>query len=312
MANMLAGRPREAFTLLAANLRDDDPWRRSAAMLVRGILRLGTGRVRPAGADLERAVSGFREIGERSGLGQALLMLADIANHDGDPARALALIEEASVLLNPSMSGEDGHLLFARLAGARAQSGDLEGARTELVRARSVLPAGSSVSAESHVLMVEADLARRAGDPDSAIALYESLRADLAGEPHEVGRQQRAMVTCLLARLLAERGDRARVGDLLREALAVLGDSPDVGILLQIIEGFVMVEEDPVRVATIAGSVPAIRGGWAAPGVPSEGIAGVLERARTALGDAGYEAAYAAGRAMDRAALAGYLSRPGT
>jgi hypothetical protein len=67
----------------------------------------------------------------------------------------------------------------------------------------------------------------------------------------------------------------------------------------------------PVRVATIAGSVPGIRGGWA-PGVPSEGIAGALERARTELGGAGYEAAYAAGRAMDRAALTGYLSRPGT
>jgi hypothetical protein len=144
----------------------------------------------------------------------------------------------------------------------RASSGDLEGARSDLLRARALLPPGSTVSAESHLLMVEADLARRAGDLDGAVALYESMRAGLAGQPDQSGRQQRSMVSCQLARLVAERGDRDRAGELLREALTLLGDNPDIGIFLHIAGGFAVLDQDPVRVATIAGAVHAARGGW--------------------------------------------------
>ncbi|GAA5194800.1 BTAD domain-containing putative transcriptional regulator [Rugosimonospora acidiphila] len=304
VAAMMAGRPREAFTLLAACLRDEDPWLRCATTLMRGMLRFGTGRAGPATADLERAAAGFRELGDRSGLGQALLMLAEMANRSGDSARALALIEEASAQLSPSPNngGEDVYLMYARLAGARANSGDLEGARSELARARAALPAGAAMSAESHLLMVEADLARRSGDPAAAMAVYESLRA----APAEVGRQQLAMVTCLQARLIAEGGDRERAVDLLREALATLAEIPDLGILLQIIGGFASIEEDPERLATLAGATRTLTSSWL-PDVPSAEVAAVLDRARTSLGEARYEAAYAAGRAMDRVALTAYL-----
>jgi predicted ATPase/DNA-binding winged helix-turn-helix (wHTH) protein len=307
LTTLLTGRPREGFTLLAGYLRDGEPWLRCAVFLVRGMLRFGTGRIRPATADLERAVSGFREIGEQGGLGQALIALAELANLEGDSARALALIEEASVIWRQSRGGEDSHMLFARLAGARAQSGDLEGARDELARARSVLPADPPAAVASHVLLVEADLARRSGDPDTAVALYESLRTQLATSETEPGRQQRAMVSGLLARLVADRGDRVRAGDLLREALTILADSADLGILMQIVEGFAMVEEDAERVVTMISAAEVLSAGWATA-VASAESAAALDRAADGLGEHRYGAARAAGRAMDRAALTAYLS----
>jgi tetratricopeptide (TPR) repeat protein len=306
-ATLLSGRPHAALTRLNSYLRGDDPWLRGGALLVRGMLRFGSGRLRPAAADMERAAARFREIGERGGLGQALIALADVANIDGDPARALALIEEASVLLRPSLGGEDSHMLFARMAGIRAQSGDLRGARDELDRARSALPTEPTASVASHVLLAEADLARRSGDPKTAIAVYESLRAELAQTPTDPGRQQRAMVSIHLARVLFEGGDRSRARDLLREALVVLGDSTDLGLFVHVVEGFIAIEEDPARVVTMVAAAQALRGGWA-PALPSAQTAEVVDRARTRLDEAGYAVAHAAGRAMDRAALTAYLS----
>jgi hypothetical protein len=304
---LLTGRPHEAFTRLNGYLRGDDPWLRCAASLARGMMRFGSGRIRPAAADLERAAAGFRELGERGGLGQALIALADVANADRDPARALALIEEASVLLRPSLGGEDSHMLFARLAGIRAQSGDLQGARDELVRARSALPADPSASVASHVVLAEADLARRSGDPRTAIALYESLRADLADTPTEPSRQQRAMVNGQLARLMAEGGDRQRARDLLGEGLRILGDSADLGLFVLLVEGFALIEDDPTRVATMAGALQALRGGWV-PFAPSAEAIKALDLARTQLGEDRYGVAHAAGRVMGRGGLTAYLS----
>jgi predicted ATPase/DNA-binding SARP family transcriptional activator len=316
LIDIFTGRLLPAVRRLAAYQRRPDPWLAAAATMFRGMLRISAGRPAAAIPVLERAEAAFRTIGDRSGQSQALMALGEAATVTGDQARAVRLLAEASDLLEGAPGSEEGHLVFARMAGLRAQSGDLDGARRELDRARSAMPARGEPGSDVHLRLVEADLARREGDLATAIAAYQSLRADLAnlaGQADPTGSlagiaQQRAMVACHLGRLLAGQGDREQALDLCGEALGALGGVADLPMLANVVDCHTVLADSPQRVAMLVGAADGLRGRPAAN--PEPDLADAIGRARAALGPDGYAAARARGRAMDRDALRDYLLKP--
>ena len=112
------------------------PTRGPAAMLlsIRGHLRENDGDIAGMRRDLSAAAAGFREVGERWGLAQALASLADGHTWRGDfdeaVERAGGVDPAACSELNPDDNA--GHQRI-RLAALRAQQGDVERARAELL-----------------------------------------------------------------------------------------------------------------------------------------------------------------------------------
>ncbi|MET8384793.1 BTAD domain-containing putative transcriptional regulator [Streptosporangium canum] len=87
-----AGRDRTASDTLSPPDARTDPWSRSLALLVRGVLTMNTGHAAEATHLLSRALTGFEELGERWGLGITLSTLNSALRRAGDPAGALGSV----------------------------------------------------------------------------------------------------------------------------------------------------------------------------------------------------------------------------
>ncbi|MEV0614546.1 BTAD domain-containing putative transcriptional regulator [Nonomuraea sp. NPDC050404] len=120
-------------------LRDHpDPWVRSSALLVAGIVRFEYGTVAGAEDLLEPALAGFRAAGDRWGQWAALYWLSLVAENRGDFAAAVALAEEPERLA-AELSGLEtplGPMTFLlRLGQLKGRAGDHAGAARTLDRA---------------------------------------------------------------------------------------------------------------------------------------------------------------------------------
>jgi predicted ATPase/DNA-binding SARP family transcriptional activator len=122
----VAGRDEHAAALLDRYSASDDLWLASSARMIGGPGRTEEG--------LEQAVAGFRKLGERWGLSEALLGLATLRAARGAPTDDL--IAETQSLTTKWVSSEEAISTLTRMATLRAQSGDLDGAAADLARAR--------------------------------------------------------------------------------------------------------------------------------------------------------------------------------
>jgi predicted ATPase/DNA-binding CsgD family transcriptional regulator len=138
------------------------------------------------------------------------------------------------------------------------------------------------------------------GDYPAARAYYERSLAIRRA----VGfREGVGVLLCLLGIAAVRERDLARAHAHFREALtAVQGllGAWGLGNILACFAGLAGVQGDPVRAVRLAGACAAVQESWQTPGIPlMEAIlADELARARRALGEDAYAAAWADGRAM--------------
>ncbi|MFC4591817.1 AfsR/SARP family transcriptional regulator [Sphaerisporangium corydalis] len=296
MAGMAGGHER-ASELLVGYSAEDDVWLRSSARMVRGGMTAD-----PALAErlLEEAAAGFRLIGEQWGLSDSLLQLAGVRVASGRGAREL--LDEVGSLTFEWVSAEETISRLTRLASLRARSGDLAGAAADLARARGgadTTRARRDVPAHALVRLRigEAEIARRSGDLDGALAAHRDIVAGL-GASGAVPRLV-AWARTAYGRALADRGDVGAALDEHRAALAALGSTPDLPALAGILSGFamaVLAGGDAGRAAVLFGAAASAAGG---PGGDTDTTA-AMDAARSALGAAAYDEAVARGRAMTR------------
>ena len=249
----------------------------------------------------------FRELGDDAGASEPLFMLAWLAGVRGDYAAARSHLEQTVALRRTAPPGGPLAMALLHLGSVALLEGDLAPAGAHLAEARVLFRAAGNGLGEAEAIARLGDLAWRGGDAARAAAAFaEAL--DLA---------RRVGGTAVVASSLAGQADLARqAGDLARargrygEGLAALhrpaNRRPDalgtaralVGCLIGL-AGIEVAQGQPTVAARLLGAatVPMAAVGRQLEPPAADHAAGV-EEVRAALGEAGFAAAFGAGRAL--------------
>ncbi len=285
---LLAKDPAAGVATLDRRPPPADPWWRGMLALTRSMLSGNLGDVRLLHAALADAVEGFRAAGERWWLATALTYLAMAGSMAGDLAGSAAALEEA-VRLMRELGVPDG-FQRAQLARVRMCAGDREAARADLL---ALLTDGAGPGPAPAVRAALADLARHEGDLAQA-----SRQLDLAARDLGEAAASDAYLRSALGFLAVDRGDRTGAKTHLRDALAFAVRMPDLPMAARVAVGAALLASgggDPRGAARLLGAAAALRGG---PDEHDPDVARAAAGLRRALGDDGYRAEYAAGRAL--------------
>ncbi|MEU4234239.1 BTAD domain-containing putative transcriptional regulator [Nonomuraea sp. NPDC026600] len=299
-----AGLDEHAAELLDRYAASDDLWLASSAKMMGGPHR--------SEEALEQAVAGFRKLGERWGLSEALLNLAALRAERGE--RADELIAETVSLTSEWVSPEETVSTLTRLATLRAQSGDLDGAAADLAKARlgtagravgaTIDPARARFGVNEEISaftliqlgLGEAALAYRLGDIEESLAAYRGLFELLTEAPPIP--QLAVAVRTGYGRALTAGGDPGAGLAQHRLALGRLGPTPDLPYLSVVLAGCALAElasGAPERAAVLFGASAAVE----PPDISADTVAGTVS-VKAALGDSRYDDLYGKGAAMTR------------
>ncbi|MFI6597577.1 ATP-binding protein [Nonomuraea sp. NPDC050536] len=276
-----------------------DPWSRSLALLVRGVLAMNGGHAAEATRLLSRALTGFEELGERWGLATTLSTLNAALQRAGDPAGTPALAERASRYFQEL--GMPEHTMESEVAAALhlAQAGDVDGGRQQLTDLLDQVERTGSAESRAQVCLGLARLEWRAGRLGPA---REYARLGLAEAPP--GRSTPHLAALLLGVLaqvdVAEGFPDKAVRRLDHPAvhLTLTWHTPVAASIAVVVAAIELCRDRPERAGRLLGVATVLRG-WADLG--DADVRTITQRATAALGAAGFAAAHAAGAAMSRA-----------
>ncbi|MFI9553618.1 BTAD domain-containing putative transcriptional regulator [Nonomuraea endophytica] len=282
---MIAGRDDYAHGLLLSYAEDEDLWLASSALMLRG--------PRATEEAMERAVTGFRKIGDRWGLSEALLQLAALRAGEGRPVTDL--YSEVTSLTSAWISANESVSTLTRMAVLRAQGGDLDGAAADLAKARLGVTDEINPDVLVQLRLGEGMVGYQRGDHGQALTALSAAVDMMAGAapiPQLV-----ATVRTRYGRALVASGDLPGGLAQHREALAVmrgtpLGSAPDLPVLATVFGGFALA-------ALAGGDVDraALLFGAGGADVATDTDAG-MAAARAALGDDRFAELHARGAAL--------------
>jgi predicted ATPase/DNA-binding SARP family transcriptional activator len=279
---------------VAGLFADPDPWLRAVAKMMSAQMRLNFGQA-PAAAEAEmrEALDGFRAIGERWGIGFTLSSLSDLAAARGDFGQAVGWQREAIALVREVGLREDLPQMEVKLAGQLWIAGAADESRRTLKQAQESAQDVSLPEVTASVEFGFATLARADGDLAEARSRLTAAVAALG--KGAAAPQFHAMICTTRGLVEGQAGDLVRAGELHAQAIRTAVGSNDAPVVALTLVGFAdlaLRQGDPARAARLLGASVGVRGS-ADLSLPD---AGRLEReARAALGDPGFEAAYAEG-----------------
>ncbi|HEY3686891.1 MAG TPA: BTAD domain-containing putative transcriptional regulator [Streptosporangiaceae bacterium] len=279
-----------------AELLGHDAW--SAALLQVGtaFTCLYGGDVAGAEDHFTQAVDGYRAIGDRWGMTQALDQLATIADWHGDHTRCIALLDEAMSILTRLGALEDSADVLCRRADSHARAGALDAARADYLRAIDLFRRTGGVDRVADPRRGLADLSRLSGDLDAAEHAYNEITGGasaISGVDTIAGASEPEMAAWIgLGRVAEARGDaagaRARHSAVLRTAAG--WNRPVAARAVEGLAGAAVLDGDGGRAAVLHGLAAAIRG---APVTSDPDVERVAAAARALVGAGAYTEAYA-------------------
>ncbi|MBL1074514.1 AAA family ATPase [Nocardia sp. 2] len=303
-----------------------DPWVRASAHLARDMALTGRGEL-PAGAEARRAARhGFETVGDRWGLGMALIAVGRALSLHGDHDQALATFARAVALA--SELGTEDDILAARteLATERMRGGDLAGAERDIHAAQRLAADGGLSRLAIAMLFCRNELHRRRGElrpaADTLAELEHRLRRQIHPDPTAANRINVARLRIDLAAtgqdatppadaridgqvrsrgyelLVAAVRDAFRNGDPVAVTLA-LAKAVELWAELLLLDG------DPESAAIAMGVTAVIRGVVDA-GEPE--LRALVAAIGDRLGEDGYRSAYARGAGFSRSEALAFLA----
>jgi predicted ATPase/DNA-binding SARP family transcriptional activator len=256
-----------------------------------------------AEAFARRAVERFREIDEQGGVATTLFSLANVTRARGDLELAARHYEEALAAARAEGPQWTLAALLIELGGLAAILGDDARAAALHAEAATRIRRAGQRRGLSYLYNEMGAVARLRGDLERARQLHQEalgIVREIVGwsVPHTL-----AQLACAEARLGALDGAEAH----LREAATLVLAIPQPATAALLLVGFALVAAgrgDVERAAVLLGAAEATRRrtGTAAIGAERREAELVADAARTALGQAAFEAALAAGRDLDAAA----------
>ena len=280
-----------------------DTWLVAAARLFRARYRENEGDMVGVRRDLAPAVAGFRQVGDRWGLASALPLAAQLLQYDEDLDGALALLEEAGGLAEQlgSQNLEDQVFIGLGLADIHLRRGDHEQAERAISAARGLIDQGRSGEFAAILAALHGSYRRMAGDLEAADRLQAVAEAHLPDTAQALRSASRglAIVTFTGASLDLAHGDLAAARRRLalghRAAIAT-EDHPIAAAIGVVVAQLALQLGSAVDAAQVLGAAARLRGADDPTALDVRAVrAGALE----ALGRPAYDAAYAAGWALD-------------
>jgi predicted ATPase len=303
---LIAGDRDAARRGLAAAAEHPDPWTRAAQRMFSGHIAVSEGNIGAAAAAFGDGEARFRELGERWGLIVCLSGRADVALARGAPAGAVRLLEEACGYADEGLANNWSEMLRIPLGRARAQAGDLDGARADIERGvRSAKRVGEQDDQAAGYLQLS-EIARLEGDLAGARRLLERAREITEANRRRPDMHLVAAATCSKLGCVAEQeGDLPAAAQWHKRALGTLADVtgeflPSNPTLAGVVEGIAALSAargEHVRAAELLGLAHTLQGFGNAASLE-------VKRAKAAiaasLDEGAFQAAYARGRELTR------------
>ncbi|MGP3959839.1 BTAD domain-containing putative transcriptional regulator [Nonomuraea sp. 3N208] len=295
MIDLLEGSTIDAARAQLAKLaRHDDPWVVAMADLMSGHAAAAAGDAANAAAYLAAARDRFSAIGDRWGVAGAVSSLGTGSSLTGDHATSIAALSETISVHDALGALDDATVTRVELALERLRGGDLENARTDLIRAAADASARRSADLRAFIEVGLGELARRADDPEQSRTLFEGALQTLRDTQGPAVRF-RTLALIGLARLRANGGDLRGTRSHLEQALAVsmapAGDRPLIATVAEACAELKIARGDAAAAARLLGLAAAIRG---QPDLGDAQVRKAGNTARAALGDQTYESTYEA------------------
>jgi predicted ATPase len=292
----------DALVARGSRLLGGDPWLAGARSIGTGLVRMWRGDWEVAARELAAALAGFRELGERWGMMLALAGLAELAAWRGDHPGAVAAMDEALGLADALGSAVDVADLRRTRGAGRTLAGDPAGAEADFRAAMALARRAGAPDTAAAARLGLGELARGRGDLAEARRLCETALAECP--TGWFGAEAiRSDVLVGLARIAEAEGDPVGARDWYLRALSA--PVPALAAAVAGLTGLARRAGDHERAAVLLGAgTVLLRGATVAGALDLTAAAAPL---RAALGDAGYERAFARGAAMSpeqaRAAL---------
>ncbi|MFJ2029776.1 AfsR/SARP family transcriptional regulator [Streptosporangium sp. NPDC087985] len=280
-------------------LAHPDPWVIASARLFEGHGHFFTGRIAEGRAELSAALRGFREIGDRWGIANALAVLAELDFLHGEPVRALETLREAIALMEEIGAVDEVAYMRARLALGLYLAGDRVAAEEILEDTLNRAIGNGDRIAVLSLLSARGDFAREDGRLNEARHYYaEAMR--VVEETPSIPLPIRASVNVALGLLAEQEGDLVRSRRLLGAALEQAAESAEVAVLGLVLigsAGLVLSEGAPATAALLLGGAATVRG---IDAVVDFDHVRITERTMAALGREEYSRCYERGRLLSR------------
>jgi predicted ATPase/DNA-binding SARP family transcriptional activator len=298
-AAMLGEDTAGALTAIERNLAHPDPWARAVLVFMRAAIAENDGDVDTLRRDSQDSYERFAQIGDRWGMAITLSGLGGVLMMDGDLSGAIAAFEKSMAMLAELRAGDDVSEQLMRLAMARARSGDMPGARRDVTLALEKAEERRSPLMMSFARFGFGELDRLEGDLVGARRHFMEALEGLDRSPHGP-RQMEAIMHAGLAHLDVAEADFDTAQDQLHTALELAIASRDMPIVAIVGVGFAELAlacGDGARAALLLGASTSLRGAEDRSNTDAITIA---TTARTALGPADYDDAYARGLSLSR------------
>jgi predicted ATPase/DNA-binding SARP family transcriptional activator len=296
----VTGSPERGEALFDAARAHPDPWVRATVPLALGHDAENRGDLPAVREHLTTALAAFRAIGDRWGLNATLLSIGGLCLLEEDLDGAARALEEARELMAELGADAEQAMLHLRLADVHSRQGDLAAALHHARLARDATDLGGDESA-----MTESALARVLWLLDEREEALEVLAHAVAtverlgtGSPARGHADALVRGSAALIELDAGRPEEAR--RLIAGAYpAAVGtnDLPVVALVGLAVSALARHDGAPVDAAEILGAAARLRG---SADRTSPDVVVLTARLRDELGDAAFEAAFAAGRRLDR------------
>ncbi len=315
--------PEQGLAIFDRYLASADPWVRAAAPMMRCSFARMLGRIDQAESDCRDSLAAFRVLGDAWGASSVLIQLAEIVKLRGDYAATVAALQDAASFGQELSAWGDLTYIDGLLAAVRLRMGDLEQAQTDLEQAERAQADRSMRlnDAGAWLAQVRAELHWQQGNLTAAAASCTKVLAWLDEKQSPWWDGMRAQLVARLAMVVLRQGDQTRCRELLSSALGTAAawvERPALADVFDAIAVFVLRSADSAgpgesaaAAATLLGAAHTIRGAFDESSLDSPAA---REAARGVLGEAGFDAAYERGRALDGdqgiAAAQGALAGP--
>ncbi len=291
---------------LAAAAVHPDPWTRAAQRMFSGHLAVSEGNIDAAAAAFGEGEARFRELGERWGLIVCLTGQADVALARGAPADAVRLLEEACGYADEGLASNWSEMLRIPLGRARAQTGDIDGARADIERGvRNAKRIGEQDDQASGYLQLS-ELARLDGDLPGARRLLERAQEITEASRRRPDMHLVAASTYTKLGCVAEQeGDLPAAAQWHARALRTLADvtaeflpsNPTLAVVVEGIAALSAARGEPARAAELLGLAHTLQGFGNDASLEVKRAKGTIA---SSLDEDAYQAAYARGRGLSR------------
>jgi predicted ATPase/DNA-binding SARP family transcriptional activator len=279
----------------------DDPWSQALAPLGLGYQELFDGNVNKAEQTWTTALAKFRAIGERWGVMQVLSELGTITSWRGEHARAIAMLDEAIIMVGALGATEDLCDMLCRRADCRLNAGDPAGAATDYNHVLTLANRLATPILRSAAHGGLAAVARRRGEFAEARELAELSMAE-CGTGWFGPDWARSQLLIELGRIACAQGNAGEALAWLAEAFEdAIGwnNLPLAGAVAEALGGVALLNGEPAHAAKLLGAGAALRG---IASVSSADVVQLTEAVTAVLGAEAFSIAYTEGLALNRTA----------